>query len=116
MSSVSKLVNFDSTTAVPTPKNTSFSVVDSNVDVYVCSAGADLTVTLPSALLNRGRVLHFKLNVSTGNLLSGANNVKPITGAAVTNTIIPSGVAAGTSATLVSDGVNWVTVRYSVPA
>ena len=99
----------------PLTKTANFSVNEA-FDVYTCGAAPapapGISVTLPSASLYPGRVLHFK-NVTAQTLVSDlAASVIPGDGTAPGTAILAA--AAGNSSTLVSNGTVWINVRRSV--
>lgn len=89
----------------PVTKTASFTV--NSHDVYIVN-GASILVTLPSAALFPGRVLHF-VNKAAQAVLSVANDVVPNNSTTLGNSILAA--AIGNSSTLVSNGVNWYNVR-----
>ena len=68
-------------------------------------------MTLPAAASNTGRVLHFQ-NYQAYTVVSASSNVIPVAGGAASTAILSA--VAGDSATLVSDGTNWVMTQYNV--
>jgi hypothetical protein len=74
----------------------------------ICNGTGTITVTLPTASLFIGRELMFK-NITTQLVNSNASNVYPINSGTLGTQILPA--TAGSSATLVSDGTNWVIMR-----
>ena len=101
----------------PVTKSAAF-VASDLYDVYIVNCTAAVTVTLPSASLNSGRVLSFKVVTSTANALSSAaSDVLAIgTTTPLQATIIASGGNVGKNAVLVSNGSAWVIVRANTPA
>ena len=77
----------------------------------ICNGTGTITVTLPTASLFIGRELMFK-NITTQLVNSNASNVYPINSGTLGNQILPA--TAGSSATLVSDGTNWV-ITSAIP-
>ena len=95
-------------------KTAAFSVVDL-YDIYlydgVTANATALTVTLPSATQNPGRALHFRSTRTGGGVASSlASSVVSLAGVAGTS-IIATGVTAGSSAVIVSNGQAWQVVR-----
>lgn len=73
-------------------------------DAYlVFTAASAITVTLPTAASNVGRVIHFK-SPSTGAINSAASNVIPLNSGATPGTAI---ALAGKWVIAVCDGTNW---------
>ena len=64
-----------------------------------------VTITLPSATGNNGRLISIK-NLGTGAVISNSSNVEPFNSSTLGTAILPSG--GGKWANLVSDGTNWV--------
>ena len=89
---------------VPVTKTASFSVgiVESWI---ICNGTASITVTLPSATSLPGREIMFK-NIAAFTVVSATANVVPLAGGAAGTAILPA--TAGSKATLVSDGTNWI--------
>jgi len=85
-------------------KTASFTV---GVDDYafVCNAGSEITVTLPSASASPGRHLRFK-NISVHAVVSASSNVVPIYTATPGASLLLGG--PGKFCLLISDGTNWV--------
>lgn len=103
----------------PVTKSSAFAVSDL-YDSYVVNCATAVSVTLPSASLNSGKVLHFKSVNTTAALSSAASDVLAIGTSLATPspqaTIIASGGNTGKTALLVSNGTNWVIVRSNTPA
>lgn len=68
-------------------------------------AGADCVVTLPSAASNSGRAVTLKTIVGFA-IVSAASDVVPLAGGAAGTALVPA--VAGSWATIVSDGANWI--------
>lgn len=64
-----------------------------------------VTITLPSATGNNGRLISIK-NLGTGAVISNSSNVEPFNSSTLGTAILSSG--GGKWANLVSDGTNWV--------
>ena len=111
-SSVSSLRRID-----PVTKTSAF-VVNDMYDTYICDGTNAITVTLPLVSLYSGRVLHFRNAVAVTNTLSASiANVFAIgTTTASANIMIGGAGVVGKSATLISNGTNWVIIRYISPA
>lgn len=93
----------------PVTKTANFSVASTDVWLINNKTGSSCTVTLPSASTSSGRVLYF-LNYQDQTLVSASSNVVPLAGGAATTAILEA--VAGSNATLVSDGTNWVMTQY----
>lgn len=89
-----------------TTKTTNFSVA-SNETWITCNGGSTITVTMPSAASFNGREIYIK-TIAAFSVVSASSNIIPKVGGAATTTILAA--AAGSWATLVSDGTNWVTM------
>jgi len=89
----------------PATKTASTYTVSVNDYSLIFNSTSTITVTLPSASANNGKVFMFK-NISTGTVVSASSNVVPRT-SATAGTAILSGTA-GSWAMLHSDGTNWV--------
>jgi hypothetical protein len=98
----------------PVTKTADFTV-SGGYDVYiVAGASANVNVTLPSAALNNGRVLHFKNQSGTYTLASANADVcaRNSSTPAVANTAFLAAVN-GNSTTLVSNGVYWFSIKHA---
>jgi hypothetical protein len=95
----------------PVTKVADFTVAAGEKWIINNKSGSTCTVTLPSAATNVGRELYFQ-NYQAQTLVSASSNVVPIVGGAATTAILEA--VAGNTATLVSDGTNWV-MTQSVP-
>jgi hypothetical protein len=82
-----------------------FVLADSEGWVINNKSGSTCTVTLPAASSWGGRAVRFK-NLQLQTLVSASSNVVPLIGGAAGTAILPGLV--GASATVVSDGTNWV--------
>lgn len=98
-----------SLSSAPVTKTTNFTVADGETWLINNKSGSSCTVTLPSAIANTGRVLHFQ-NYQAQTLVSASSNVVPLAGGPATTAILEA--VAGANATLVSDGMNWVMTQY----
>jgi hypothetical protein len=95
----------------PVTKVADFTVASGEKWIINNKSGSTCTVTLPSAATNIGRELYFQ-NYQAQTLVSASSNVVPIVGGAATTAILEA--VAGNTATLVSNGTNWV-MTQSVP-
>lgn len=93
----------------PVTKTANFSVANGDTWLINNKSGSSCTVTLPSASTNTGRVLHFQ-NYQAQTLVSASSNVVPLVGGAAGTAILAA--VAGDTATLVSDGTNWIITQY----
>ena len=95
--------------SAPVTKTADFTVAATEVWLINNKSGSTCTVTLPTPSTNSGRVLYFQ-NYQTQALVSASSNVVPLAGgAAGTSSLLAS---SGDSATLVSDGTNWLMTQY----
>ena len=94
----------------PVTKTTNFSVAAGETWIINNKSGSSCTVTLPTASTNVGRVLRFQ-NYQAQTLVSASSNVVPIAGGAAGTAILAN--VAGDTATLVSDGTNWIMTQYT---
>ena len=95
----------------PVNKTSNFSVVDL-YNVYIVSgSSANVSVTLPPASSNTGRILHFKNQSGTYTLISANSDVCP------QNSLIPGtallGAVNGNSTSIISNGIYWFIIRQS---
>ena len=93
----------------PVTKTANFSVANGDTWLINNKSGSSCTVTLPTASTNSGRVLHFQ-NYQAQTLVSASSNVVPLVGGAAGTAILAA--VAGDTATLVSDGINWIMTQY----
>ena len=96
--------------SAPVVKTADFSVVNGEAWLINNKSGSTCTVTLPTASSWAGRVLHFQ-NYQSQTLVSASSNVTLVDGSATGTAILSA--SAGDSATLVSDGSNWLTTQYA---
>jgi hypothetical protein len=96
--------------AAPVVKTADFSVSSNEIWLINNKSGSTCTVTLPSASVNTGRVLHFQ-NYQAQALVSASANVIPLAGGAATAAILEA--VAGANSTLVSNGTSWIMTQYS---
>jgi hypothetical protein len=97
--------------SAPVVKTADFTVADGETWLINNKSGSTCTVTLPAPASNVGRVLYFQ-NYQAQLLVSASANVIPIEGGAASTSILLE--VAGQTATLVSNGTNWV-MTQSVP-
>lgn len=74
-------------------------------DEYICNRAGTITVTLPAASDNPGRILRFK-TIQAQQVDSASSNVVPIDSATAGTAILPA--TDGAWAQLKSDGSNWI--------
>lgn len=101
----------NSLSSAPVIKTVDFTVADGETWLINNKSGSTCTVTLPAPASNVGRVLYFQ-NYQAQLLVSASANVIPIEGGAASISILLD--VAGQTATLVSDGTDWV-MTQSVP-
>lgn len=95
----------------PVTKTADFTVAAGETWLINNKAGSTCTVTLPAAASYTGRVLYFQ-NYQAYTVVSASSNVIPVAGGAASTAILNA--VAGDSATLVSNGTNWVMTQYNV--
>ena len=95
--------------SAPVTKTADFSVAATDLWLINNKSGSTCTATLPAASSYTGRVLHFQ-NYQAQTLVSASSNVVPLAGGAAGTSILLA--SAGDSATLVSDGSNWLMTQY----
>ena len=95
--------------SAPVTKTADFTVAATEVWLINNKSGSTCTVTLPTPSTNSGRVLYFQ-NYQVRALVSASSNVVPLAGGAATTSILLA--SSGDSATLVSDGSNWLMTQY----
>jgi len=95
--------------SAPVTKTADFTVAATEVWLINNKSGSTCTVTLPTPSANSGRVLYFQ-NYQARALVSASSNVVPLAGGAATTSILLA--SSGDSATLVSDGANWLMTQY----
>jgi hypothetical protein len=95
--------------SAPVTKTADFTVAATDVWLINNKTGSTCTATLPAASSWSGRVLRF-LNYQAQTLVSASSNVVPLTGGAAATSILLA--STGDSATLVSDGTNWLMTQY----
>jgi hypothetical protein len=95
--------------SAPVTKTADFSVAATDLWLINNKSGSSCTATLPAAASYSGRVLHFQ-NYQAQTLISASSNVVPLAGGAAGTSILLA--SSGDSATLVSDGTNWLMTQY----
>ena len=95
--------------AAPVTKTADFTVAATDIWLINNKTGSTCTATLPAASSWSGRVLRF-LNYQAQTVVSASSNVVPLTGGAAATSILLA--STGDSATLVSDGTNWLMTQY----
>jgi len=95
--------------SAPVTKTADFSVAVTDIWLINNKSGSTCTATLPAASSYSGRVLHFQ-NYQSQTLVSASSNVVPLAGGAAGTSILLA--SSGDSATLVSDGTNWLMTQY----
>jgi hypothetical protein len=95
--------------SAPVTQTANFTVAATDVWLINNKSGSTCTVTLPTASANSGRVLYFQ-NYQVQALVSASSNVVPLAGGAAATSILLA--SSGDSATLVSDGTNWLMTQY----
>jgi len=93
----------------PVTYTANFSVAATDAWIINNKSGSSCTATLPAASSYSGRVLHFQ-NYQAQTLVSASSNVVPLAGGAAGTSILLA--SSGDSATLVSNGSNWVMTQY----
>ena len=95
--------------SAPVTKTANFTVADTEVWLINNKSGSTCTVTLPTASSWTGRILRFQ-NYQVQAVVSASSNVVPLAGGAAGTSILLA--SSGDSATLVSDGSNWLMTQY----
>jgi hypothetical protein len=98
-----------SAASAPVTQTANFTVAATDVWSINNKSGSTCTVTLPAPSTNTGRVLYFQ-NYQAQTLVSASSNVVPLAGGAAATSILLA--STGDSATLVSDGTNWLMTQY----
>jgi hypothetical protein len=101
--------NNKQSTSAPVTYTANFSVAVTDNWIINNKSGSSCTATLPAASSYSGRVLHFQ-NYQAQTLISASSNVVPLAGGAAGTSILLA--SSGDSATLVSDGTNWLITQY----
>ena len=99
-----------SVTSAPVTKVADFTVASTDTWIINNKSGSTCTATLPAPTTNTGRVLYFQ-NYQNQFLVSASSNVVPRAGGAASTAILAD--EAGDTATLVSDGTNWIMTQYT---
>lgn len=102
---------FNALSSAPVVKTADFTVAFGETWLINNKSGSTCTVTLPAPATNIGRVLHFQ-NYQDQFLVSASTNVIPIDGGVAAAAILAD--ESGDTATLVSNGTNWV-MTQNVP-
>jgi hypothetical protein len=95
--------------SAPVTKVADFTVAATDLWLINNKTGSTCTATLPTASSYSGRILHFQ-NYQAQTLVSASSNVVPLAGGAAATSILLA--STGDSATLVSDGSNWLMTQY----
>ena len=95
--------------SAPVTKTADFTVAATDLWLINNKSGSTCTATLPTASSYSGRILHFQ-NYQAQTLVSASSNVVPLAGGAAGTSILLA--STGDSATLVSDGTNWLMTQY----
>jgi hypothetical protein len=101
--------NSKQSVSAPVTKTANFTVAATELWLINNKSGSSCTVTLPTASASLGRVLYFQ-NYQAQTLVSASSNVVPLAGGAAATSILLA--SSGDSATLVSDGTNWLMTQY----
>ena len=96
--------------SAPVTATSNYSVTTTDTWIINNKSGSSLTVTLPAASTNTGRELTIQ-NYQAQTVISASSNVVPQGGGSAGTAILAASV--GDSATLVSDGTNWVSMQYA---
>jgi hypothetical protein len=88
----------------PVTKTASFTV-GANESHIICNGAGSITVTLPTAASNVGRVIFIK-TIAAQTVVSASSNVQPANSATAGTAILAA--TAGAWAMLVCNGTNWV--------
>jgi hypothetical protein len=99
----------NASSGAPVTKTADFTVAATENWVINNKTGSTCTVTLPTASSWTGRVLRFQ-NYQAQTVVSASSNVVPLAGGAASTSILLA--STGDSATLVSDGTNWLMTQY----
>jgi hypothetical protein len=101
--------NSKQSVAAPVTKTADFTVAATELWLINNKSGSTCTVTLPTPSTNSGRVLYFQ-NYQARAVVSASSNVVPLAGGSAGTSILLA--SSGDSATLVSDGTNWLMTQY----
>lgn len=94
----------------PVTKTANFTVAVTDTWIINNKSGSTCTATLPAPASFVGRALYFQ-NYQAQFLVSASSNVVPRAGGSAGTAILAD--VAGDTATLVSDGTNWITMQYT---
>jgi len=92
----------------PVTKTADYTLANNETWTINNKSGSTCTVTFPAASGMLGRIYHI-LNYQAQTVVSASSNIVPITGGAAGTAILAA--TAGTWATLVSDGTNWIIMQ-----
>jgi hypothetical protein len=95
--------------SAPVTKVADFTVAATDLWLINNKTGSTCTATLPTASSYSGRILHFQ-NYQAQTVVSASSNVVPLAGGSAGTSILLA--STGDSATLVSDGTNWLMTQY----
>jgi hypothetical protein len=96
-------------TSAPVTATANYSVAATDLWVINNKTGSALTLTLPAASSYSGRVLNIQ-NYQTQTVISNSSNVVPQAGGSAGTAILLA--SSGDFATIVSDGTNWIMMKY----
>jgi hypothetical protein len=96
--------------SAPVTATSNYTVLATDTWIINNKTGSSLTVTLPAAASYTGRELTIQ-NYQAYTVISASSNVVPQGGGSAGTAILAASV--GDSATLVSDGTNWVMMQYA---
>ena len=96
-------------TSAPVTATANYSVAATDSWIINNKTGSALTLTLPTASSYSGRVLNIQ-NYQTQTVISASSNVVPQAGGSAGTAILLA--SSGDCATIVSDGTNWIMVKY----
>lgn len=102
------VINSSFSRGIPVKISSSPYTVSNGINWIICDMSGQLTLTLPTPNSNPGRELMLK-NIRPFTVISNASNVVPLAGGAAGTAILPA--TAGSTATLVSDGTNWIIMQ-----
>ena len=101
--------NNKQTTSAPVTATANYSVATTDSWIINNKTGSALTLTLPTASSYSGRVLTIQ-NYQTQTVISASSNVVPQAGGSAGTAILLA--SSGDCATIVSDGTNWIMMKY----
>jgi len=108
LTSADIIAAISSVSTAPVTKTADFTVSANETWIINNKVGSTCIVTLPTASTYIGRVLTFQ-NYQDQLLVSASSDVVPVGGGAASTSILED--VSGNSATLVSDGTNWVIMQ-----